>query len=299
MPRLLLLACVAVTATTLAACSTVRLSYDNADWLLARIAARYVDLDGQQARAFKARLDDFHAWHRVQELPHYAALCEDAAERLQRGLTAADVDWAIAALRERGRVLGRQAAAGLAPTLASLQEAQLRQLARSFAEDNRKFHDQQLRGDHGAQARRRSEWLVDRFEDWLGPLREAQRSQVEALVAAFPELPELRLEERRRRQEAFIGLARQGRAGLPAAQAQLAALLTDPELGRAASTREAFARYEAAFARLLLDLDRSLTLEQRRNAVTRLRAYAVDFRVLAGAPVKTAGRPAALAAAVY
>ena len=43
-------------AALIASCSTVRLSYDHADWLLARMAGQYVDLDKDQSRLLKAQI---------------------------------------------------------------------------------------------------------------------------------------------------------------------------------------------------------------------------------------------------
>src|SRR5512147_2304366 len=85
----------------LASCSAVRLSYDNADWVLARMAGSYVDMDRDQGRALKAQLGQFHAWHRREELPRYAAMLDEAASRLERGLARDDVVWAVGAVRAR------------------------------------------------------------------------------------------------------------------------------------------------------------------------------------------------------
>lgn len=293
MLRRLLFACCLAFAGTLASCSTVRLSYDNADWLLARVAARYVDLDAEQARAFRARVEDFHAWHRAQELPRYAALFDEAARRLERGLRPDDVEWVMQALHERARVLGRQAGADFAPAVATLNEVQLRRLESRFEKDNREFFGKQVAGERAVLDERRAEWLAEQFEDWLGALDERQRALVDRLVMAFPDMPRMRLEERKRRQQAFLGIARQGRAGLPDMEARLAALLGDLRAGRAVSVQATMQRWEEAFAGLLLELDGSLSVEQRRRAVDRMRAYAADFRVLAGAPAAT--RSAALA----
>ena len=42
---------------------------------------------------------EFHVWHRREELPRYAALLDEAAARLERGLTRDDVVWAVGAVR--------------------------------------------------------------------------------------------------------------------------------------------------------------------------------------------------------
>jgi hypothetical protein len=51
-------------------------------------------------------------------------------------------------------------------------------------------------------------------------------------------------------------------------------------------------RWELAFRSMLLDLDRSLSPEQRRRAVSRMHAFAADFRQLAVERQQTAAAAA-------
>jgi hypothetical protein len=269
-----------VLAASIAACSTVRLSYDNADWLLARMAGRYVDLSDGQARAFKIRLSHVHAWHRAEELPLYAQTFDQAAARLARGLSHEDVEWAVHAVRGRARVLAERAAGQIAPVLRTLSDQQVDAMKREFDEDNRRFARVHLQGDSGRVIARRAGWLSERLEDWVGALSAEQRARVRALVADFPEMPQLRLEERKRRQAVFLALVREHRSS-PDLDPLLTAFLGDPTAGRAEPNRQAMARWERQFVDMLVQLDRSLTPEQRRQAVVKLRAYAADFRTLA------------------
>jgi hypothetical protein len=273
-----------VLAASLAACSTVRLSYDNADWLLARMAGRYVDLSDGQARAFKTGLSQIHAWHRAEELPRYARVFDQAAGRLARGLSRQDVEWAVQAVRGRARVLGEQAAGEIVPVLRTLSDRQVAEMEREFDEDNRRFAQTHLKGDGSRLTARRADWLCEKLEDWLGELSAAQHARVQTLVAAFPEMPRMRLEERKRRQAVFLALVLEHRSS-PELDPRLAAFLADPAAGRAESNRLAMARWERQFVDMLVDLDRSLTPGQRQHAVAKLRGYAGDFRALAAQQV--------------
>jgi len=264
----------------LSACSVIRLSYDNADWVLARLAASYVELDRSQAAALKVRLGEFHAWHRRQELPRYAHLFDEAAMRLERGVTRDDVVWAVGAARNRLRVLGWEAAQDLAPLLMTLNETQLAGLQRRFSEDNEKFANEKLPTDPEKAIRARSHWLCERLEDWTGRLTPAQREHATGLVRAFPEMPALRLQDRVRRQAELLRLLREGDPG-GALQARLAVFLANPEAGRSDRYRRTLAEWEERFIDMLVELDRSLTPIQRATAVERLRSYAGQFRLLA------------------
>ena len=131
----------------LVSCSAVRLSYDNADWVLARMAGSYVDMDRAQARALKAELAELHAWHRHEELPRYSAFLDEASERLEHGLAREDVVWAIGTVRVRYEVLSRQAAQGMEPLLLTLNPRQVDRLQARFETDNRKFYASNLPED--------------------------------------------------------------------------------------------------------------------------------------------------------
>ena len=273
--------------TLLSACSAVRLSYDNADWLLARMAASYVDLDRDQVRALKAELAQFHHWHRSEELPRYAELLDEAARRLEQGLSREDALWGVASVRARSHTLSQQAAEDMVPLLLTLNDDQLVELEQRFARENRKFYAAKLPKDPEAAVAVRAEWLCDRLVDWTGALTKSQRSRVEQLVRAFPEVPALRLASRRQRQAEFLRLLRQ--RDDHAARAQLVAFLSDPEASRTPRYKEVMAAWEAQFVDLLLDLDRSLTPRQRATAVERLRSYAAEFRGLSSASVAESG----------
>ena len=264
----------------IASCSAVRLSYDNADWVLTRMAGGYVDMDRDQARAFKAQLAQFHAWHRREELPRYAALLDGAAARLERGLTRDDVVWVVGAVRVRYQVLGRHAADRLAPLLLTLNDRQLEGLEARLAADNRKYA-KKLPKDPQEAAEERADWICARLEDWIGDTTPAQRERVADFVRAFPDVMALRLADRKHRQTELLVMLR-GHPNASDAQMQLVALLTDPGAGRTERYRETMVAWEAGFTDLMVDLDRSLTPRQRATAVERMRRYAEEFRSLAG-----------------
>lgn len=290
-----------VVASLLAGCGAVRLSYDHADWLAAKMADRYVDLTDDQARAFKTGLSDLHAWHRSRELPVYAQAFDEAARRLAHGMSREDVQWAVETVRARAHLLGGHAARQVGDALASLDEAQLREVESRFAEDNRKFVREQVAGDAQKLAARRADWLSDRLEYWTGDLTLAQRGRVRALVEAFPAMPRMRLEERQRRQQNLLALVREGH-GRADFDARLERFLADPDAGRSEANRRAMMDWERAFIDMLVDLDRSLSVAQRARAVQRMRGYAQDFRLLAarrGTGIAEAGSDRRAAAASH
>ncbi len=287
----------AVTLGVLASCSTVRLSYDHADWLLGYTASQYVELDKDQWRTFKTELAQFHTWHRQRELPQYAEAFDEAALRIEHGMSRADVEWAIGVVRGRARVLGIRAAEDFAPVVATLSERQLREIEERFAKDNGKFVKTQLTGDIDTLAKHRADWLESRVEDFTGSLTGAQRARVLAFARAFPDGPRLRLEERERRQGVFLHIAREAHGDPKAAARLLRSFLEDPERGRSEAVREGMQRWERGLADMLVDIERTLAPAQRAAAARRFRSYAADFRQLAGQLVASPYSPISPAAA--
>lgn len=269
-----------LTAALLAGCGAMRLSYEHADWLAAKMADRYVDLTDDQARVFKTGLSDLHAWHRSRELPVYAQTFDEAAQRLARGMSRDDVQWAVETVRARMHLLGQHTARQVGDALATLDEPQLREVEARFAEDNQKFVREQVTGDPAKVTARRADWLCERLAYWTGDLTLAQRARVRTLVESFPAMPRLRFEERQRRQQNLLALLREGR-GRTDFEPRLERFLADPDAGRSEANRRAMREWERAFIDMLVDLDRSLSVAQRTRAVQRMRAYAQDFRQLA------------------
>jgi len=268
----------------LASCSAVKLSYEKADWLIAQWAQRYVDLSAEQEKALRGELADLRRWHRDRELPLYAQAFEDAARQLEAGMTRAQIQGVLGTVRARARILGAHAGQAFSPLLASLSADQVREMESRFAADNRRFEKRHLSGEPADLIERRSAWLVSQLEDWFGKLDRGQRARVDRLVTQFPDMPALRLAERKRRQTLVLQAAREGRAGGPAA-ARLTDLMADFERDRPDGVREAMERWERAFIDMLVGLERSLSPEQRAHGAQRLRGYAADFRELAARQV--------------
>ena len=284
---------------TLAACSTLKLTYNNADMLVRYRVSDYVDFTPAQTEQFKARFATLHRWHRSEELPAYAELVRQAGNKISLGLSAEDVSWAISNARSRYRKLTARAAADAAPIVASFTREQLQQVEKKFSENNRKFARDYLEGDPRSSRHKRATQLEDYFRDWIGHLNDPQEQRIDRFVDEFGHMQALRLEDRQRTQQEFLALARAERDPVRLAP-RLAALFSNPEAGRSAEFRSAMARYEAEIAALILDIDRLLSPQQRRRAERRALDYAEDFTILnkahsaAGAGAESAGTLVAL-----
>jgi len=266
---------------TLASCSTVRFAYNNVDSVIRFMASDYVEFDDVQFAQFKTRLEALHQWHRARELPVYVALLQTAGDKMAKGVAAEDVSWAVTSLRTRYRLLAARAAEDAAPLLAQLSDAQIGEIEKNFAEKNRKFFKDRLEGDERKLRKKRADQLLKYFSEMTGKLSNAQEARIERFADDFGRMTALRFQDRKRWQGQVVALLRTERKS-PQFAAHLAALFARPEDGRSAEYVAATARYESGLAELVVDIDRTLTAEQRVRAVRRMQHYADEFTALSG-----------------
>ena len=254
----------------------MRFAYDNADAYVRWKAAGYFEVQGDDADELDDRIDEFHAWHRRNALPKYARLAEEAALRLADGLSRQDVIWGYDSLRTQARESLRKAAELVAPLLDRLTPGQVAQIERRIAEENRQFHRDNLRGSERERRRNRAKLAVERLEDWLGKLSQAQVDRVREFTERMPLLDELRDRDRRRLQADVIAIIRAREA-----RKRLAERIANWERGRASAYVAGLEAWREQQLAMLADLDRSLTPEQRLRAMAHFRRYAEDFHALA------------------
>jgi len=262
-------------AALLAGCSTLQLAYDNADTYARWEARAYLDVHDEQSDELDARIAAFHAWHREKALPQYAQLAVEAGRRLERGLSREDLLWGYDAVRAQVRESVRAAAVEAAGLLDRLGPEQLEHLAQRLAEDNRKFAREDLAGTPEERRERRTKRNLERLEDWLGGLSDAQAERVRQYSERAALIDELRDRDRKRRQAEFLDLLRARQA-----RARLADWAADWESGRVPEYAAAVRANLEEYFSMLLDLDRSLSPVQRRTALERLARYRGDIEQL-------------------
>lgn len=259
----------------LSGCSAVQFGYRNADTFMRWQANSYFDFEGAQSEELDTRIAALLAWHRANALPQYAKLLDEAAGRTARRLARDDLVWGYDSARAHVRESVRAAAAEMAPLLDRLPAEKLAHLEQRFAEANRKFAREHLAGTPEDRRKRRLKRNIERLEDWLGGLSDAQTERVRQYTNAAPLTEEMRDRDRRRRQSEFVAMLRAKQAS-----AKLSDWGENWERERAPAYAAASRAQLAAYFDMLLDLDRSMSSAQREHAVERLRSYAADFRAL-------------------
>jgi hypothetical protein len=269
---------VLLAAGVLSGCSAMRVGYDNADTFLRWRLTSYLDVHGDDSDQLDEAIEAFLQWHRLRALPEYQRIADEAATRLARGLSREDLVWGYDSLIAQSRQALRVAAIEIAPLLDRLDEEQIRHIEGRFAEDNRKFAREYLRGSEAERRARRLERNIERMEDWVGRLSDEQVERVRQYSGRAPLFDEHRDRDRKRLQAEFLAVVRAREA-----QKRLPELAANWDRGRDAEYRTANAALLQEYYAMVLDIDRALSAEQRAKAVARLRSFAEDFSALAAA----------------
>ena len=269
--------CALLVAALLSGCSAVRLVYDNADIYVRWRAAHYLDPDEAMAEELDERIAGYMAWHRTHSLPKYAQLVDEARHRLERQLQPDDLVWGYDSVVAQAREGLRAAAESMAPLLDRLTPRQIAHFERRLAEDNRRFARENLRGGERERRKRRTERNVERLEDWLGRLSRAQLERVKQYAERAPLLDELRERDHKRLQAELLAMLRAKEA-----KKRLPDFVEHFDRGREPPYDAAIEAARKEYGAMILDIDRTLTREQRARAAHDLARYAQEFRALAG-----------------
>jgi hypothetical protein len=262
-------------AAALLACSAVKLAYNNLPEVGYWWLDGYLDLNGAQRLRVRDEMAGLLAWHRRNELPRLADLLARAQALALRDVNARQACEMVDEIRERLLALAQQAEPGGAELALSLEEAQLKQLESKYAKTNAAYRKEWLDLPPQALLDKRYERLLERSEDFYGPLEPAQRELLRRQVAQSHFDPALIDAERQRRQQEALALLRRLVAErAPPAEARTAlrayvAHIAEPAAG---PWRDHQQRLLSEGCRDTAALHNSTTAAQRERAVRRLRA---------------------------
>lgn len=257
----------------------VRFVYNQLDWLVPWYLDDYIELDGQQKKLFKIRLEQYLAWHRREQLPLYAEFLDGVALQAARGFTRED----IAAAQQRANALAQAMVDRLQPDMAALfataTDEQVEQLFRKFAEDDARQAKAYRKQDARERQRAQAEEAGRFVERWTGSLDRRQQKMIRQWARHYEPMDEEVAATRLAWQQEFRRLLALRRNPV-AWESGFKALLANPAFGRSQALQGKLERNEAALISLYLQLDKTLSADQRQKMVKKLQRYAADFRQL-------------------
>ncbi|MGJ7493872.1 DUF6279 family lipoprotein [Variovorax sp. RT4R15] len=271
-------------ASLLAACSTVKLAYNNLPELSYWWLDGYVDFDGAQTPRMRDELAQLLAWHRRSELPKVTRLLQKAEALATDDITPAQVCEVGDEIRARLLAVAERAEAAGAELALSLSDAQLQQLERKYAKVNDEYRKDWLALSTAGQQDKRYDRLLERNEDFYGTLDKPQRELLRQQVAQSAFSAQRVDAERRNRQQEALALLR-GFRGNQTPPAEVRAALrayvqriADPPPGPWRTYQQSMLQEGC---RNVATLHNGTSAAQRERAVRRLQAYQTDTRQLA------------------
>lgn len=273
---LLLSACATLTRL---AYSNAALAYSNLPPMVAWTVDDYVEMSGAQKDWVRDRLDRLFEWHRANELPEYHRFLQRVLAETHEPFTVAEVGEAYRDLRKHYRRMMEQVIPHVADFLAQLDADQVAQMEKKFAEDQRKFLRESLKGAPEKRLERRVKRFVNHLEGWLGHVNDAQVRLIESHYRSIPELIEERLADRKVRHQETISLLR-ARSNRDQLLAGLRKLMLDTETWRRPEYRARLADRDARFFEMLAALSATLDREQRAHLQKRIRGFMRDIDTL-------------------
>lgn len=263
-------------------CTRVQLAYNTAGLAIELYAGSYLSLDGAQLAEWRPSLTATLARHRRDELPYLAAFFDTAWREADQGLTAVSTTCLFERLDTLYDRHARMVTGLAAPLLATLTPTQLRELERRLAEEAADEAARATAERTARSARKRAERYAESAEWWIGPLTEPQRRLIGEVAAEMPASGALWSAYRRGKQAELLGLLARG-----ADEAEVRRFLDDwlvagldlpPELRRAGEG------IRTGLSRLFVELDATLSPDQRGYFIRRLRSLRDDFMALQAQP---------------
>ena len=276
----------------LAACGALtRLAYSNAALAYSNLAPMatwmvddYVELSGGQKDWVRERITRVMQWHRSSELPQYRRFLEHVLRESEEPFTVGEIGEAYGDLRLAYHRMVEQLIPDVADFLLQLDPEQLAQMEKKFAEDNRKFVRESVKGSPDERREKRIDRMVEHLEGWLGDVNDAQRQLIEERYRSLPDYVEERLAERKYRQAETLALLR-ARPGKDAVATGLRKLLIDTDTWRRPDYLKRMRERDQRMFELFAALSATLAPEQRAHLQGRIKRYMSDINTLTvGAP---------------
>lgn len=260
------------------------LLYPRLDTLVGFYIKDLVSLDDSQSAQLAGILEHNLQWHRRAELSRYDVSLRRLAAQVRSGLTEVALNEAAQQAEEYWRNIFEQAAPGYTALAATLSDDQVRELLASLNEADEKTWLEYSGRTAASRVSRREKSVRKNIERMTGKLQPHQVALIhDYAITARPFMFEWRENRRIWRDELAATLQLRRTEGAEY-RARMTVLIARPDELWTPEYRKALATSRSAFIELLVQLDATLTPQQRALAHRRLLEWANEVRGLAGSP---------------
>ncbi|WP_238942469.1 DUF6279 family lipoprotein [Marinobacter sediminum] len=272
-----------VAIVALSGCSSTRMAYRYADWGVVWWVEDYVTLTDAQKTQLYDDLDDLRGWHCATELPKYQVWLDTLETDVRQQNITPEV-----LSEHQDELLGffppllSRATPIASRLLASLNDAQVRELTDNMAERQRELEQEYLGEDPTATAAARAERTSERLERWLGDLNDNQQAIVTRWSEQRDRQTEIWLQGRRNWQLAFLDALE--RRQEPGFEQEVARLLNESTSIRGEEYETMMERSRVALNTLIHDVVAAGDTVQLAHLENRTAELNRDFEALTCSP---------------
>ena len=268
----------------MSACSAIKIAYNQAPDLTYWWLDSYMDFNGQQTPKLRDEITKLFAWHRASQLPKVAALLQKSHAQLPGPVSPEQACTVFDELRGLYNAIIDKGLPAASELVVSLDVEQLQHLQRKYQKNNDEYVRDYITGKPDERDAKRLKQALQRSEMVYGKLDEAQVAVIQRAIQKSSFNAVLGLKERQRRQKDAIDMLTKLSIEKPNAQqvqttlrVYLERLTKSPDMVYRAYSEKMVKESCDSFAAV----HATTTAEQRANAVTTLKSYEADLRLLA------------------
>lgn len=258
----------------------VKLAYNNLDRIIPWVADDYIEFDDIQEEYFRAELASVLYWHRISELPEYAAALRRFDADVSDGLTMEELLTMETQVLDASHRMRARFVPMSAEILYSTTPQQLADIKRRFDRTNAKYLKPLRDLDIDGERERWRSDFQDGFEFFVGRASSAQAERIAQIAVDY--IPEERMwiEYRERWQQDVFMLVDQ-ELSYPELLVRVGAMVGHRERWYGENYDEVMRNNESLYRALAIDLTNSLSERQQRALSKKLLGWARAFEELA------------------
>lgn len=261
------------------ACS-IKTAYRQLDWLLADMIDDYASLSAAQEADAEQRIKSFLQWHQFTQLETYTRDLQLVQQYVSAGLDEASTEDVFKRIAQEWDAIKERAAPEMADMFLSLDEKQQKQLFKNLAKKNQEMDEEYSKYTSQERKRRSGDKFIDNAERWLGDLNKQQKELLWSWLENFKPLHEDRMAFRHKWQAILQAILEESLSTVQKRN-KLIALVKMPEAYQSHVHRQKLAYNAEQFKALILQIETTLTPQQRTFLMERLDDLIVSFKELA------------------
>ena len=252
----------------LAGCSFATTAYRHVDQIILWKLDHYFDLNHDQRHDVAQRLAPLLEKHRHEALPQYEIFLREIGQRVERGLSGSDIDWAYATYDRLRTDLFERLVADSGAFLVSVDARQVRTFQSALQKDNAKAA-RLVQTPTPERLNKRAEATLDLVKDWLGPLTKGQKAQIREWSLALPDVQPMWLAYQQQRQQELVTLLHHPRTPEQITR-ELRSMFVYHDQTAPQSYQNEVRHMRENAKTMALAIDQRMTPVQRRHAVAKL-----------------------------